>query len=31
VLKEGLVCVDRRPGKSKNVVQVSNWPKIDNL
>src|SRR5512139_242538 len=31
VLKEGRVCVDRRPGKSKNVVQVSDWPKIDNL
>ena len=31
VLKEGRVCVDRRPGKSKNVVQVTDWQKIDNL
>jgi imidazolonepropionase-like amidohydrolase len=31
VLKEGRVCVDRRPGRHKNVVQVSEWQKIDNL
>ncbi len=31
VLKEGRVCVDRRPGRNKNVVQTSDWQKIDNL
>jgi len=31
VIKDGRIHVDRRPGKNKNVVQVSDWQKIDNL
>ena len=31
VMKEGKTYVDRRPGKSKNVVQVEGWKKIDYL
>jgi imidazolonepropionase-like amidohydrolase len=31
VMKEGKVCADRRPGRNKNVVPVSDWKKIDYL
>jgi imidazolonepropionase-like amidohydrolase len=31
VMKEGRICVDRRPGKNRNVVQVKDWQIIDNL
>ena len=31
VLKEGRICVDRRSGRNRNVVQVENWKKIDYL
>jgi imidazolonepropionase-like amidohydrolase len=29
VMKEGLICADRRPGINKNVVPVASWKKID--
>jgi hypothetical protein len=30
-MKEGKIYADRRPGRNKNVVPVSDWKKIDYL